>query len=417
MSRNRKRKKKPVLNQTGGYKKFLRDLHQALCRVGAGSGLALLSLSEKRSMYDLQIKIRNPVGGNDQVAPSELKTIRERGKELYKKETTGPYESELLSCYQSQLVHSYFSKLIKKLEKTSEPGNPELMSNKGMIEGLFEAYINQLSANYYQIIAQMGRPDYKYFGVSFSWAPLVKAKPTMDMIIEVFGYPARKCMIRVDGILRPAFRLGKPVASEPYIEWISVLASLLQGAYSGKNNVLDVYIQSHALKRLKERLDLLSEEAINYAIWENITRIDRLEKYQHYLLLPFDIMGVKVGYLVGKVVADKLLFRTFLFITHNSAPEGKRFKAISGLVKEDITYWRIDRLSAFANLDEDKYPELIRIFNEAGMEYLLQLKNKDFDKDMEALQSSNLDGLTEYIKKGMEKMEELWNDELYVHNN
>ena len=41
----------------------------------------------------------------------------------------------------------------------------------------------------------------------------------------------------------------------------------------------------------------------------------------------------------------------FVSITHNFSPEGDKLKEISGLGKHDISYWRIDRLSTFVNLD------------------------------------------------------------------
>jgi hypothetical protein len=75
-----------------------------------------------------------------------------------------------------------------------------------------------------------------------------------------------------------------------------------------------------------------------------------------------------------------------------------RLRKLTGLGKEDITYWKIDRLSTFVKLKEEKYPGLIELFCKAGLEQLMELKNKEFTID--SMQTANLDGLTEYINRG-----------------
>ena len=72
---------------------------------------------------------------------------------------------------------------------------------------------------------------------------------------------------------------------------------------------------------ITERLDLLDKEAVNYVLWENTVNIKEFVFYKEFILLPFYLYKVKVGYLSALITEDKLLFRTFLFITHNSTPE------------------------------------------------------------------------------------------------
>ena len=151
-------------------------------------------------------------------------------------------------------------------------------------------------------------------------------------------------------------------------------------------------------------MDLLNREAINYTLWENTHTISKFENYRSYLLLPFKVFDVKIGYLVANIISEKLLFRTFLFITHRGTPEGDRLKALTGLGKHDISYLCIDRLSTFANLDEEKYPGLIRLFCGAGLENLMRLKDKDFHID--SMQSANLDGLAEYMARGKQAIDQ-----------
>ena len=176
--------------------------------------------------------------------------------------------------------------------------------------------------------------------------------------------------------------------------------------YTGNKPDLPAYIQSHALKRLKERLDLLDRSAINYALWENTNKIETLEHYRGYVLLPFKVFGIKIGYLAANILEEKLIFRTFLFITHSCTPEGDCLNELTGLGKQDISYWKIDRLSTFVQLDEEKYPKLHKLFSDAGLGELNQLKHKEFN--IEHMQTANLDGLRNYLFKGQqaEKIQE-----------
>jgi hypothetical protein len=247
------------------------------------------------------------------------------------------------------------------------------------------------------MITQLSNPCYKYYGVKLRTAALHKDKPMLEIVIDAFGIPAPKNTMLIDGVKRPTYQLGKATAKEPVV-WITVNKNVLGDYYKGTKEELDVYIQSHAMERLSQRLDLLNKGAINYLLWENTHSIKQFEFYKGYILLPVLLYDVKVGYLMAKVVEDKVLFRTFLFITHNCSPEGDRLKKISGLGKHDISYWHIDRLSTFVNLDENKYKDLIELFDEAGIKDFQQLKEKDFDIDQ--LQAVNLDGLMEYIEQG-----------------
>jgi len=181
-------------------------------------------------------------------------------------------------------------------------------------------------------------------------------------------------------------------------KWLTIPAFMLRDHYSGKKEELDVYIQSHALRRLQERLDLLSKEAICHSLWQNTVDIMYMCSYKGYLYLPFTLYDVKVGYLVANIVDDCILFRSFIFMTHNSTPEGDKLRKLSGLGYTDISYWKIDRLSTFVNIDKDKQSDLLNLFAEAGMDGLDCLIEKDFG--IESLEAANLDKLMDYIRKG-----------------
>jgi len=397
MGKKKKNKKKPLQQQPGGYKRFLRNMEATLSLFKIPNNLSDMDSKLKRRMFENNIRVQNPTAGNDYISSKELKLFAEKTKSYYR-EKSYKYIDTKISTYQIQLVYCYLSARAIEIEKeTGIKKCPESIIIEQKSDKLLDMFYERYLLNYFRMITQMSKPDQKYYGVYIRPAAVYKEKPRMELVTEIYGVPAQKCIMNINGIKRPAFRLGMADCDKPVV-WISVDTKLLGDFYKGEKQVLKVFIQSHALKRIKERLDLLDREAINYAIWENTKNIEQFEVYKSYLLLPFKVFDVKIGYLAANIVEDKLLFRTYLFITHNSTPEGDKLKKLTGLGKHDISYWKIDRLSTFINLNENKHKDLIDIFCEAGLGSLMHLKDKEFDID--TLQTASLNGLSKYINKG-----------------
>lgn len=397
MSKKKKKKKGIPQQQLGGYKRFLSDMNEALLLIGNIDRFSKMSNKFKRQMYDSNLGIQNPVAANEFISSKELKLITEKTKRYYR-EKTMDYANKKISTYQLQLIHCHTNIMHKVIEKeTGIKNHNEAITFKKLASGLLDVYYSRYLLEYFRMITQLSNPAKKYIGVNIHPAALLKEYPKFELVTEIYGIPARKSFVKINGHPRPVFQLGKAVATTP-VEWIELSTTILEGFYTGNKLSLEVFIQSHALSRMQERLNLLDQEALNYALWVNTNNIQEFITYKNYLLLPFEIFNVKIGYLVAHVVDEKLLFRTFLFITHNSTPEGDKLKEISGLGKHDISYWKIDRLSTFMNIDEEKYPTLNQLFCDAGLKDIMQLKNKEFSVD--AMQSANLDGLTAYVNKG-----------------
>ncbi|MPQ47245.1 hypothetical protein GCQ56_09505 [Marinifilum sp. N1E240] len=214
------------------------------------------------------------------------------------------------------------------------------------------------------------------------------------------GYASKKS-IDINGNSRLVYRFVLPrIHNEPW--YGQMYASDLKEVYSGNKKMLDIYIQSHALERLRERLDLLDEEAINYAIYENFDALQFTILSNGYILITIKLFQCKVGYFIANIIKDDFVIRTFLFITHATTPEGDKLKEICGLGRNDVPYWKIDRLSTFMNVDAEQYPKLSAMFEEAGCGDLFKLHNEEFS--VEAMQTANLDGLRDYIKSGKQEV-------------
>lgn len=391
-----KKKKVNGITQQGPYKKFLADLQEVLNLMFDGEQkLQEFSNVCLHNMYDCKYVFLNPKACNENVSSAEVKIINDRFRKLFV-ERNLEFKGIFLSTYQLHILWCYLSVSAKEEMRKSGVDDPDYIELSDIASRELEIFYSRFLLDYFKVITQLSSPDHKYLGIHIGPSAIFKDNPKIEIAVQVYGFKPQTTVLEIQGRKRPVFRLATAYGITK-LKWIEIDSSVLGTSYQGDKKQLEVYIQSHALKRFRERLDILNSDAINYLLWENTYAMDKIQVYRKKILHPVILFGVKIGYLVGNIVDDKFLFSTFLFITHSFTPEGDRLKRISGLGREDISYWKIDRLSTFVQLQEDKYPQLIDLFVQAGLGDIKELKNKKFD--INSLQDANLEALMDYVKK------------------
>jgi hypothetical protein len=177
--------------------------------------------------------------------------------------------------------------------------------------------------------------------------------------------PAKETFV-VDGHPRPAFRVCWPL---PLSE---LILSSITLHHLPEPSTLPVYIQSHALLRLEERMGL-PHGPLHYYVYAAIRQPHYHVDEHDHILIDYAYLGKKTGYLVASVEKQRLLIHTFLFITANGTPEGKKLSQLTGLKKMDMKYLAIDKLSTFLNYKIQDHPFVKTIFEEAGCGHLLTI--------------------------------------------
>jgi hypothetical protein len=143
---------------------------------------------------------------------------------------------------------------------------------------------------------------------------------------------------------------------------------------------LQVYIQQHAIDRMVERLSSV------LGMFNYLSIIDALSNEpipcttSNGFLFPLRHGDNLLGYLKCDIVGDKLVIRTFLFITNNGTPEGKKLHEMFGLQKADKKYLGIDKLSTFLNSDIKDNKTLEKLFCDAGCGDLFKVPKTILDK-------------------------------------
>lgn len=141
-----------------------------------------------------------------------------------------------------------------------------------------------------------------------------------------------------------------------------------------QNFPLKVFIQMHALERIETRLGKLFRLFhYHYIIRAFLAAEPIPADEKNSFLIPLTNGKIRLGYLKADVKGDKLVIRTFLFLTNNGTPEGKKLNHLIGLQKADKKYLGIDKLSTFILSDIRKDEKLKALFCEAGCGELFSL--------------------------------------------
>jgi len=197
------------------------------------------------------------------------------------------------------------------------------------------------------------------------------AKAFYNNHIVYFEKPETE-LFEIDRHKRAIFRIGLYIENE----FIGLTLTPEQLGINGllKNIPLKVYIQRHALERITERIGDYFTVTIYAEIINMVLKRHTFPSGDGGFLFPYTFMDKKLGYLKADIFGDRLIFRTFLFLTNNGTPEGKKLANLLGIQKADKKYLGIDNLNTFINSDIESNENLKRVFSKAGCGDLFELK-------------------------------------------
>lgn len=193
-----------------------------------------------------------------------------------------------------------------------------------------------------------------------------------QVVVKQHELEKRKFMLSDN--VRPAFRIGWTFKDNTF-EWIYFLSSDLGIKSLPEDQQIPVYIQSHAIQRIFERLDCIHPYVLISSIYLSLRKGVYIKERGKFII-EFVILNVKVGYLSAVMKEGKLVIRTFLFLTFNGTPEGKRLENFIGLKALDTKYLKMDKLSSFMTGKLKENDELRSIFERADCLHLVELYDK-----------------------------------------
>jgi hypothetical protein len=250
-----------------------------------------------------------------------------------------------------------------------------------VLEAFYSEHLQAvLGAQYDAVHAPLvahGRLDRSLFSVRLDCGYNAVGKFESRVVVSASGPQVRDVTIR--GIPRPMYRVGTGWSrGEP--KWLSVSRKEL--GIDGKNRTLPVYVQSHALKRLHERVNLATAAPYLEAWLEDSLSkpkvVDRQGRRGQHLVVEYRIGKHRFGYLICTVLKRLVAVRTFKFLTMSNTPEGRRLEKRLKITRGDVDHLGLHALDAFTQTDLIRDPELRWLLKKCGCGHLFELEAADY---------------------------------------
>lgn len=249
------------------------------------------------------------------------------------------------------------------------------------------------------VVNQCSQVDQKLIG--YNMRPELWANGNKVWVVKVYRTPAQRIDVLIDGRPRPVFRCGACTFRK--IIWSSFPAHVL--GLDSKLAPFPVYIQSHALRQLDERLPLVGNEGVTtFFLCDAFRQPEVVARRADDWLVSYRVGTHRLGYLVVTLLTDKIVVRTFLFLTMQGTPEAELLRKKLSLYRPDIEHLELDRMETFLQTDLRKDSGLVRILNECNCGHLLAFKPEYHDVCRTGIAAS----VRKYLGPRIEKLENSW---------
>ena len=266
---------------------------------------------------------------------------------------------------------SYVFPIVRGLEALRDLPTPELppewnrfldRTREMAAEETFLDVMSELIQEMDHVAALSNRIDSRLYWVDWELRKLRNHRKGTTFRIRK-EQPSR-VTVELDGERRPAYRCGQSMG--PALDWVTWTAS--QIGLGEVRKEFPVYVQAHALRRLRERLDTLAgaESLLHDNLWFSLNEPEFAGRRGADLLVEYRFYGRKLGYLPTAITADKAVVRTFLFVTMDGSPEGQQLYERLRLTGQERAHLQWDRLSTLVETDLREDPDLKEILRECG---------------------------------------------------
>jgi hypothetical protein len=217
------------------------------------------------------------------------------------------------------------------------------------------------------IIAAYSQVNFRIYGYKWEWKNIHSNEfcfPGIRSNILLTAYEAKHNYFTYKGKSRLAYKalLGETV--EHSFTYIILRESKLYPE-STSDRELEIHIQSHAIRRFKERCDILEPRDRNFLFHTAITRQNLVTCENPMFAATAE--GITLGYFPFFVQQDKLCITTFLPLVSKETPEGKKLFQTLHLGINDMQYIGMDKLSFYLSVDFEQVPMLKRALTNAGI--------------------------------------------------
>ncbi|MDR1344006.1 MAG: hypothetical protein LBJ39_01510 [Tannerellaceae bacterium] len=233
----------------------------------------------------------------------------------------------------------------------------------------------------------ISQPNFRIYGQNTIEHMDRSHMPAFRQMIYIVTHESQPLRFKYRNKERTAFRIAMGQhLYQPYTGATIPISKILPDVK--RDRELDIYIQSHAIHRFKERIDTLHPVMRNEYFVLSLMIAQKLVKGpsgMHYIacIMPVDsgTSEVTIGYFAFTIDGDNLLVLTLLPLLSKSVPEGGVLYDRLHLSPEDLKYLGMDKLSFFYDVDIEQIPILKQVlFDELHLDYVHTLYNSNRDE-------------------------------------
>ena len=224
------------------------------------------------------------------------------------------------------------------------------------------------------ILGHLSQFNYRVYGLDIVWKQ-TNSRLMFAVHIQITSIECEKKNFIHHDKKRPAFRLMHANFMNMNVRHIALFHyRIFQNSTS--KELLNLYIQSHALQRMKERLDVLNVYERNmYLVYSVLAgKVVRLDTGRSAIEM-MDINKSIIAYLPFIIQDNCICILTVLPVTNPVTPIGKKLCKTLGVTKAELEICGMDKLSYFLTTDFDKIPKLKQALEVNKLTYLTQVQS------------------------------------------
>jgi hypothetical protein len=282
-----------------------------------------------------------------------------------------------------------------------------LVLDRGAEKDIVNEALSQMAGYLRTTLLQLSQPNFRIYG--FEMEPKTVRPPRITAyIVSIIVKESESKKFTCNNIERTGYRLIHGRLFEHDFAGATIeLHKLYPNART--NPKLNLYIQSHALRRFKERIDTIIPLTRNQTLSISTMNIQQIVPDVKGRPLMAAVMPPDhiIGYFTFYIHDDDVLLQTFLPLTSPDVPEGKILCERLNLSVEDLKHLGMDKLSFFYDVDIEQIPALKKVlYDEIGLGYIRTLyTNLYAEEGYVAKDASVKEKRTQFVKNFFDKVE------------
>jgi hypothetical protein len=306
---------------------------------------------------------------------TEVKAALEEVLTLPFAESTTPVTTtDFLSIYLSLLPCFRSFEALPEAHISAAYRDRALAAFGNFFESRVQRVLEELDGDLHKVCVWHTRIDEGFFWHTMDLQELADGR--LLLRVELEWTRPEQIDVCLDGAPRPAFRSGT-VKSDAGVTWACWPGAVL--GLPATTATLPVYVQSHALHRLRERLPVDGcEQLLHMELGQSLDSPVLVKHREETLLVEYRVAGYRFGYLTARRLEDKIIITSFLFVTMEGTPEADALRRKLRLRRPDIEFHQLDRLETFLTTDLREDATLVALLTECGCGHLITLSREIF---------------------------------------